>query len=966
MISGINPVLSDFNLHVDEPYQQIQTIPELNYDLLEKNNNKIQIIDAEISRILFYESFDYMEKAAKQLTDLRIKHKYHIMPALTTTGIRGYEIPLEGLKSITENTKSVTMAVDQQKSISDVLTTGFDLDFTADKIGVSFLHELGFLGDGIEVAVIDSGIKGDLPSFINGGVKRVTEWTVPDISEDMEISNHATHVTGILAGNGIYTINGKTEQYDSTGMAPNSIIHSLRVLDSSGFGEIDWVVQGMEKAIDLGVDIMSLSLSSELYNGSSDIHEEAVRVATEAGIIIVSAAGNLGPIGSGIGVPGALEQVITVGASNFIKTDTGYNIGTYQFSAVGPRVNDYPSPDLVAPGVNILSVDKDSGGARSDTGTSMATPHISGGIALLRQAFPNATVFQIREALLASASEMSFSEPVEKVGRGFVNFEAAYGILNNTTTTVLGSTTFAMASSPRVIKDENLYFRHQISGKTKTLPFFVHSSREVTLKPLIDNEKTYGVNFQFPSTIAVKEGLNKFLMNITITSKNIEFVNGRIYFEDDLTDIILPYANISFFAFVRYGQADILFDSSKDFDTKSKTYFGGHSPRGQFSHFASILENEGHSVDENRFNNITSDLLNNYDVLIIANPDLNYNSEEISAIRNFIYNQGKSLLIIAGGGLLSAETNNYASFNSASLGQILDGSGMDFNRNDQGQAFTSINACDELGINDRLALCYEDAETSNSQNVLSTLVQFPHFGPQLEIEEVAGASVQVVALLNSKPVILASELQNNQGRILLFSSPLVFDNKAQLIGYGSLNNDKQISDNNKLSTEAINWLIEPNSVNVQYSINGKNVGEEANINLHQTITVRLTVNNINVVANTLNVSLVRRHPDIRGLIFENIQFNKLSENVYETIIQFPTFGSYEFFVHLQDPTGDLIATDAHIRIFAALENFYDQEKIHSIAIYLFIALMASWGIFIYNEGGRKLYIKKKRKAEELK
>ena len=579
-------------------------------------------------------------------------------------------------------------------------SNAYDLEFTARNIKVTNLRELGLTGKGVRVAVIDSGIRSNLSSFVNNGVKRVEEWSVPDIpelSDEGDISPHATHVAGILGGNGIYQIDGKEKQWESKGMAPNVKMYSLRVLDATGFGEIDWVMQGIQKAIDLNVDIISMSLSSELYNGSTDLQQLVVSKAVAKGITVVSAAGNLGPFASSIGVPGALENVISVGAADFLENGL---IGTYQFSAVGPRVNDYPGPDVLAPGVNILSVNKDDGGVRADTGTSMATPHVSGGIALLIEAFPNATVYQIREAILASGRQMSSSEPIEKVGRGFVDFEAAYNILLNTTSAELGDNTFAMTSAPRVIKDENYVFRQQISGTTKTLPFFIHSSRNVTLKPMVESNPfvTRGVEFQLPETIEVTAGINKFYMNITVTSTDIEFIGGRVFFQDNSSNMLLQYANISYFALVKYPQAKILFDSSKDFDTNSTTYFAGHSPRGQFSYFAKLLEIEGHTVDENRDGDITSSLLSNYDMLVIANPDLSYTPDEIAAIRSFVFDEGKALLVIAGGGLIVAETNIYEKFNEATLETILLGSGLGFKRNIQNAVLPSIEQCHELGI----------------------------------------------------------------------------------------------------------------------------------------------------------------------------------------------------------------------------------------------------------------------------
>ncbi|MFV2014611.1 MAG: S8 family serine peptidase, partial [Candidatus Heimdallarchaeota archaeon] len=613
-------------------------------------------------------------------------------------------------------------------------------------------------------------------------------------------------------------------------------------------------------------------------------------------------------------------------------------------------------------------VDKDTGGARADTGTSMATPHVSGGIALLIEAFPNATVHQIREAILASGRQMSASEPIEKVGRGFVDFEAAYNILLNTTSAELGDNTFAMTSAPRVIKDENYVFRQQISGTTKTLPFFIHSSRNVTLKPMVENNPfvTRGVEFQLPETIEVTAGINKFYMNITVTSTDIEFIGGRVFFQDNSSNMLLQYANISYFALVKYPQAKILFDSTKDFDAYSTTYFAGHSPRGQFSYFAKLLEIEGHTVDENRDGDITSSLLSNYDMLVIANPDLAYAQDEIAAIRSFVFDEGKALLVIAGGGLIVAETKIYEKFNEATLESILLGSGLGFKRNNQNVVLPSIEQCHELGILNRFSSCFSNAETTKNQEVLPKLIEFPQYGPSLEANTVVGYNVQSVAKYKGQTVIASSEVASTKGRILLFSSPLLFDNKGLIFGYN--NNGGDTSNNKLLSTSAISWLLEPRSVNVEYKINGKDIDTQVDVDLHETITIEFRVSTPNgqtlqLNTNQLNVSILQRDPDFAFPLFGKLVFEKTLEGTYRFQTTLDKFGSYEFFVFVTDPAGQLISSNGHIILNAALRNFYDQDEIRYLGIYLFFAITVTWVLFIYNEGGRQRFLKREIEKE---
>ena len=106
-----------------------------------------------------------------------------------------------------------------------------------------------------------------------------------------------------------------------------------------------WILEGMEIAILSGVDVISMSLSTVIYEGPNDPMQEMVNVALENGIMIVAAAGNTGPIGSAIGVPGAVDGVIAVGAS-FPRSVDEQEL--WSFSGIGPSTGDYPGPDFIA------------------------------------------------------------------------------------------------------------------------------------------------------------------------------------------------------------------------------------------------------------------------------------------------------------------------------------------------------------------------------------------------------------------------------------------------------------------------------------------------------------------------------------------------------------------------------------------------------------------------------------------
>ncbi|MHA2504664.1 MAG: S8 family peptidase, partial [Candidatus Kariarchaeaceae archaeon] len=358
------------------------------------------------NQILMYNTFEARDEALKTLPDASIGIVYQLIPAIAVRNIDPQDITKANLVSITPDMKFQRQANSEETISIDRIATdvgAFSLAQTAQMIGVNYLREVEELtGKGITIAILDSGVNDSLNSFTT--VERIVVQDLADSgSEDLD--GHGTHVTGIAAGNGNFFLDGKWVETDSTGMAPEASILSVRVLDDIGVGDNSWILEGIEKAILAGVDIISMSLSTVLYEGPNDPMQRMVDMAIANGTVVVAAAGNTGPIGSAIGIPGALDGVIAVGAS-FPQNVEQQEL--WSFSGIGPATNEYPGPDFIAPGAKILSVNAGTGELRQLSGTSMAAPHVSGGIALLMQKFPQATGNQIREALMAS-SQLSFN-----------------------------------------------------------------------------------------------------------------------------------------------------------------------------------------------------------------------------------------------------------------------------------------------------------------------------------------------------------------------------------------------------------------------------------------------------------------------------------------------------------------------------------------------------------------------------
>jgi subtilisin len=245
-------------------------------------------------------------------------------------------------------------------------------------------------GEGATVAVIDTGIDAshpDLAGQVAGGVN-ILDPQHPDNWKDDE--GHGTHVSGTIAGSGR---NGGI-----AGVAPMAKLYAVKVLDKDGNGNYSDVIAGIEWAMNHGIKIANMSLGAD--EGSEPLHR-AVQAALAKGMIIIAAAGNTG---GPVGFPGAYPETIAVGAS-----DSSDHVAP--FSSRGPEVS------YIAPGVEIVST-KMGGGYTSLSGTSMASPHISG-LAALAYAEGATTPSALRAALDKAARPISGLTP-DLEGRGMV------------------------------------------------------------------------------------------------------------------------------------------------------------------------------------------------------------------------------------------------------------------------------------------------------------------------------------------------------------------------------------------------------------------------------------------------------------------------------------------------------------------------------------------------------------------
>ncbi|MGB3190518.1 MAG: S8 family peptidase [Limnoraphis sp.] len=211
-------------------------------------------------------------------------------------------------------------------------------------------------GQGIKVAVLDTGVALRHPELVDA-VENARDFTNSP-SGPSDVDGHGTHVAGIIAA--------RQNRGGVVGVAPQAKLLVGKVLGDNGYGTAGQLVKGIHWAIDQKADILSMSLGSPLP--SNEMHE-AIKAAVEAGIFVICAAGNSGPNLETVEYPAIYPETLSVGAIDRTRRIT-------QYSSRGKAV------DLVAPGDNILSTFPPKGVAVL-SGTSMATPFVSGVVALM-------------------------------------------------------------------------------------------------------------------------------------------------------------------------------------------------------------------------------------------------------------------------------------------------------------------------------------------------------------------------------------------------------------------------------------------------------------------------------------------------------------------------------------------------------------------------------------------------------
>ncbi|WP_408008740.1 S8 family peptidase [Pseudalkalibacillus sp. A8] len=291
-------------------------------------------------------------------------------------------------------------------------------------------------GKGVTIAVIDTGIYPH--QDIDGRIIDFVDF-VNQKEEPYDDNGHGTHCAGDAAGNGAAS-DGKYK-----GPAYEANLIGIKVLDKMGSGTLESIMQGIDWCLqynvnnpDKKIDVISMSLGAtaqKYEQEDKDPMVQSVEKAWENGIVLCVAAGNSGPDAQTIASPGVSDRVITVGAYDDNDTVDSSDDDVASFSSRGPTVYGVQKPDILAPGVNIVSlrspnsfIDKLQKSSRVDndyflmSGTSMATPICAGVVALMLQHNPDADPDQIKQMLINGADKKNDLDP-NIYGHGFINAE---------------------------------------------------------------------------------------------------------------------------------------------------------------------------------------------------------------------------------------------------------------------------------------------------------------------------------------------------------------------------------------------------------------------------------------------------------------------------------------------------------------------------------------------------------------
>ncbi|MHA1438516.1 MAG: S8 family peptidase [Promethearchaeota archaeon] len=782
-------------------------------------------------------------------------------------------------KIFSSNTHELTYIKDNFIKLNSIEQKNYD-NWWLPAIGA---EDLEYDGSGVKVAVIDTGIgyHPDIISRIIDSRNFAKENGKTNKYDHFDDYGHGTHCAGIIGGN------GKISSGKFRGVAPGVYLINAKAADSSGYLDdnniidaIDWCVNNKK------VDIISMSFGDNVPTNYGPL-KLAISTAVEKGVICVAAAGNAGPKYYTGGAPASILESISVGASNKKNRSAS-------FSSWGPTYSYLGYPDIIAPGVDIISIENlgsilsnyyrylgnyfdynGESGYIPLSGTSMACPMVSGALAILKQAYPTITPETARIALIEGAKKKNRDqENYLKAGAGLLNVKATLNFLKKKEGDINNISRIYPNNLP--IKPFDLI---NFPGTKQKFNLTIISGIANEFKLEIPNRiKGISMTLEKNNIIFPKRGIKTVTLEIEI---NLNATPGIREFQINLTKNKIIYDSINFKLNIRLPRFRILMDSFHGlndwFSTLSTSY-----QQIEMEKIIRQLNKLNCSVNffmdrwiPNFNSNLNASLLTKeklslYDLVILQNPVLPYTSSEFSALTEFFNNGGNILFLGTRSQDLCVENINNL-----------------FNHLNSGIFLEKNNIIDETNVGLGLII--------NSQEI-NEFADHPLFKDVNEIYWRIGCSfdtfggAQSLAQINGKTVIA-----NFDGSSL---------GKGQIITFGSfdwlLNNNfdkKEYSDNHlNLLTNLIDFFISKSKNLENFSINIGIKSEflfQNKTNLSIYIINQTSQKGINSLLSgiTINATLINLESNKTQSIFLinngfGVYYNKSIE------IQNPNFTSY--------------------------------------------------------------------------
>lgn len=378
------------------------------------------IVNAQASEerviVLFKSKVD---KSAIGKVKGKVKGEFKNVPALAVTVPSTAIVALKKNPNVKAVEKDILIKVNAQTT---------DWGITRTKAQKAW--NLGLTGKGVKIAIVDTGIAKHDDLFIAGGISTVDYTT--SYNDD---NGHGTHVAGIVGA--------ENNSIGTVGIAPDAEVYAVKSLNQNGSGYLSDIIEGIDWSITNKMNIINLSLGTTSH---STTLQQVVDKAYSQNILVVAAAGNNGSTdGSGdtVNYPARYASVIAVAATD--STDKRAS-----FSATGSTV------EVAAPGVSIVSTYLNNQYGRM-SGTSMATPYVTGNLALLKQA--NST-------LSAKDLRVKLQQGVEDLGATGRDTWFGYGVIQAPVTQT--ATPVQYNSKTSVVTSKSVYKEGETVSVTMT------------------------------------------------------------------------------------------------------------------------------------------------------------------------------------------------------------------------------------------------------------------------------------------------------------------------------------------------------------------------------------------------------------------------------------------------------------------------------------------------------------------